>query len=107
MKKSLIVSISVFLVMLTMVLAVYALGHIWDVFTFVEDRVYHGFTYSGTLKNGRFHGDGVVIFQNGEKYDGGFANGRFDGEGTYWDADGRIVYTGIFKEGRIIDRGQD
>ena len=60
--------------------------------------------YSGTLSNGKFAGDGVLTFDNGDQYVGGFDGGRYDGRGTFVSADG-WSYQGTFSGGHIVGDG--
>jgi len=41
------------------------------------------FSYTGSLKNGLFTGDGAINFEDGSSYIGGFSDGRFSGGGVY------------------------
>lgn len=61
-------------------------------------------TYTGELRDGEPHGDGVLRLNNGDRYEGTFAGGVFHGEGTYTWADGRR-YTGRFENGSIAETG--
>ena len=54
-------------------------------------------TYVGEYKNGNFHGQGTLAFNNGEKYIGEFINGMRSGKGTLTWADGG-KYVGEFKD---------
>lgn len=49
--------------------------------------------YDGEVLNGKFHGNGTYIFNNGDKYTGEWKNGMIDGKGVYQYAGG-AVYTG-------------
>jgi hypothetical protein len=61
-------------------------------------------TYTGELRDGEPHGEGVLRLNNGDRYEGRFAGGLFHGEGTYTWADGRR-YSGRFENGRIAEAG--
>lgn len=51
------------------------------------------YEYTGDLVNGKPHGQGVAIYEDGAKYVGGFANGRKSGKGTQtWPSGSK--YTG-------------
>lgn len=39
-------------------------------------------TYKGNFKNGKMHGQGTFLFNNGTKYVGSFVNGKVQGKGT-------------------------
>jgi hypothetical protein len=57
-------------------------------------------TYSGSLINGKFTGDGKLAFENGDIYTGGFFEGRFNGRGNYISNEGWQL-EGIFSNGQI------
>lgn len=61
-------------------------------------------TYTGELRGGEPHGQGVLRLNNGDRYEGAFADGVFHGRGTYTWADGRS-YTGRFERGSIAEPG--
>jgi hypothetical protein len=60
-----------------------------------------GNEYSGSYRNGEFHGRGTYTFANGDKYIGGFKNGMFNGQGTMYWADGKEL-SGNFYYDRFI-----
>ena len=45
-------------------------------------------TYEGGYLNGKYHGQGVINFSNGDRYVGSFQYGKYDGYGTYYWRDG-------------------
>jgi hypothetical protein len=53
--------------------------------------------YSGEYKHNQKDGEGVYIFENGDKYVGGFKNEKFDGYGELTTKD--EIYKGQWKEG--------
>lgn len=56
-----------------------------------------GNRYYGTLKNGKYHGCGILIFaKSGNKYRGRFQEGEFHGQGTFLFKNGE-KYTGQFR----------
>ena len=51
------------------------------------------YTYTGELLDGKPHGQGVAVWEDGSRYVGAFANGRLSGKGTKtWPSGSR--YTG-------------
>ena len=87
-----------------------------------------GSTYTGSMKDGLFHGKGTRLFPKGEKYDGEYVNGQasgrgvftgyggskyeghflhgeFNGQGTYVRFDG-TRYAGEFKDGALEGNGE-
>ncbi len=63
-----------------------------------------GAEYHGDIRDGRFHGEGVLIRPNGDRYEGGFAEGVFEGKGRYVTATGD-VHEGEFTNGMFHGRG--
>lgn len=59
-------------------------------FADVDGDVY---TYTGPLVDGKPHGQGVAVWEDGGRYEGSFANGRLSGRGTKTWPSGS-VYTG-------------
>ena len=54
---------------------------------------------------GRRHGNGLMVFANGDRYEGDWKKGNIDGEGTYSYAQGGYTYTGHFKKGFVQGHG--
>jgi len=62
-----------------------------------------GGKYYGTLLNGKFHGKGRIVWENGAVYKGEFENGYYkDGEINYPDGD---KYKGHFAKGLFQGKG--
>ena len=59
------------------------------------------FAYSGTLRGGKFSGQGRIEFAEGGYYEGSFARGRFDGQGVFASVDG-WQFEGAFSGGKPI-----
>ncbi len=60
--------------------------------------------YTGDLRGGEPHGEGVLRLDNGDEYRGDFAEGLFDGRGVYrWSNGSR--YNGEFSRGKIEGQG--
>ena len=63
-------------------------------------------TYEGEQnQEGKYHGQGVITYSNGDKWEGEFKNGKpFNGQGTYTFLDG-TKYVGEFKDGLLNGQG--
>lgn len=55
--------------------------------------------YEGSWSNGMFDGQGVQIFENGEKYEGSFREDKFHGNGIFYKNDS-IIY-GSWKDNEL------
>lgn len=64
-----------------------------------------GGRYYGPLVNGRFHGRGRLVWDNGDVYEGDFVDGRMSGKGRRTRANGD-VYEGEFRAGRANGKGR-
>ena len=51
------------------------------------------------------HGDGLLVYLNGEQYRGKFKNGKYDGHGQLDDLSGR-EYVGNFSDGKFNGKGK-
>ena len=74
-----------------------------------DPRAWHH-VYDGTLRAGRFHGDGVLLWRDGREMAGQFANGLLQGEGRVRDADGNVVEGGFVQgvlQGEGVYRARD
>ena len=68
------------------------------------EYVSKAFKYEGEFSEGLKQGQGVYVWDNGDRYDGRFSNDRPDGLGKYHFANGDS-YEGEVKAGVIIGRG--
>ena len=68
------------------------------------EYVSKAFKYQGEFLEGLKHGNGVYVWDNGDRYDGTFAQDRPDGRGKYHFANGDS-YEGEVKGGVIAGRG--
>jgi len=66
-----------------------------------KTKNYTEFTFTGSLRDGRFTDHGSVLFPGGEQYNGNFAVGRFDGEGTLYCETNNWNFSGVFREGQF------
>lgn len=62
-------------------------------------------TYTGTLKDGRPHGQGRLQFRSGELFEGSFVAGLLEGQGLHIDVPGNR-YEGDFRSGRPHGEGR-
>jgi uncharacterized caspase-like protein len=78
----------------------------------MRGSTYHGkgeyvskvFKYEGDFRDGIKQGQGVYVWENGDRYEGTFTADRADGRGKYQFANGD-TYEGEVKAGEIIGRG--
>ena len=68
------------------------------------EYVSKAFKYEGEWNDGLKQGQGVYVWENGDRYDGAFAGDRPDGKGKYRFANGD-AYDGEVKQGVISGRG--
>src|SRR5258706_2455371 len=68
------------------------------------EYVSKAFKYQGEFLDGLKHGNGVYVWDNGDRYDGLFGQDRPDGRGKYHFANGDS-YEGEVKAGVIVGRG--
>lgn len=61
-----------------------------------------GSTYLGQWKNGNRHGQGVYEFANGDKYVGQYKDNRYEGEGTLYATNGSIINQGLWANGSFV-----
>ena len=57
------------------------------------------------FKDGKFHGKGAALYNNGDKYSGEFRYGDRDGEGIYTFSNGN-TYKGQFKSNQFHGKGK-
>ena len=61
-----------------------------------SDIIIFGHNYTGDLKDGKRHGNGKYIYQNGDTYEGMWANDKKEGEGILTYNNDRYTYVGTF-----------
>ncbi len=65
---------------------------------------WRGNVYIGQFRNGRFHGNGTLVWAGGKSnYTGEFEDGELDGMGTLQTEN--FVYTGSFKDNKLDGNG--
>ncbi len=72
---------------------------------YTENGARQDITYLGTVKAGKMHGRGQVMFADGEKYDGDLLDGVAHGQGAYFYRDG-TSFSGDWKNGCFKGRPQ-
>lgn len=63
-----------------------------------------GSVYTGMMKKGMMNGQGVLTYSNGDKYDGRWRDNLMDGYGTYNWSDGSW-YQGNYRKGKFHGHG--
>ena len=58
--------------------------------------------YNGEKRNGKFHGKGKLIDENGNTYEGEFQLGEFHGQGKFI-VDGNLTCEGKWVRGELIE----
>lgn len=58
--------------------------------------------YTGEMKNGVREGEGVLKMQDGRTYKGTFSNNLPNGKGTLYDANGREMLSGLWRNGIFV-----
>lgn len=61
-----------------------------------------GVRQAGAVVNGALTGHGVETRGSGERVEGEFKNGLADGYAAHWAADGRVIESGRFEQGRLV-----
>jgi hypothetical protein len=67
-----------------------------------KNSKYCGDKYEGEFKDSWYHGKGIYYWTDGRKYDGYFINGKKEGQGTLYAKDGKIIYSGIWKNDEFV-----
>ena len=70
-----------------------------------EKKEYSDGVYSGYMVNGKRHGKGTFILNNGDVYEGDFSEDLFHGHGKYTKIDGSF-YEGEFFNGNMHGKGK-
>ena len=68
-------------------------------------KEYSDGTYKGNFRNGKMHGQGTFVSNNGDKYVGNFVDGQACGRGTLTYANGN-KYVGNFKDSEPHGKGK-
>jgi hypothetical protein len=64
----------------------------------------YGFKYVGELKVGKPHGQGILTQSNGFSLVGEFEDGLLHGQGTSTYPSGRVFYSGLWVNGKMVDK---
>lgn len=60
------------------------------------------FSYTGSLLDGKFHGEGKILFSDGNVYSGIFKKGKFSGTFSYLDKDNNSL-EGVFENNKVVE----
>ena len=71
---------------------------------YVENLRILNATYTGEVLNGKRHGKGIQVWDDGAKYEGNWENDKSNGYGTFYHTDGD-VYQGYWKNNRANGKG--
>ena len=55
----------------------------------------------GQFYDGKKHGAGVILHENGNIYDGNWANGKMEGHGVFFDKKTSAYYDGIWNSNEL------
>ena len=96
---------AIIVIALVLMMALYALGAA-SMFRNRTAGTYfaEGMEFTGELGDGKFQGEGKIVFANGDTYEGALVRGRFEGFGVYASSEG-WRYEGKFSQGKPIDPG--
>lgn len=59
--------------------------------------------YTGQWQDGKKEGHGSYIWSDGKRYVGEFKNDKRNGQGTLFDADGSIIYKGLWADDKQVE----
>lgn len=62
------------------------------------------YRYSGSVRKGLPHGEGIAKYNNGQQYEGTFRKGNRDGVGTLFDSNRRILREGQWKNDIYVEK---
>ena len=80
----------------------------------MQDNLYHGQghliylngdEYTGSFRQGCREGEGKMVYQNGNVYEGSWHKGKHEGQGVYTEKRTANVYKGTFKDGKKHGEG--
>lgn len=63
-----------------------------------------GNVYKGDQRKGKRHGNGLLVYTNGDSYKGEFQFDLPHGTGKYISNDGESIYEGIWKKGILVQK---
>ncbi|MDC0163252.1 hypothetical protein OAI48_00185 [Candidatus Pelagibacter sp.] len=71
-----------------------------------EEKIFNNGTYKGEFKNSKFHGKGIMHYDNQDIYQGEWEKGFMNGQGTYMWADGH-KYEGEWEDDKKHGQGTE
>jgi hypothetical protein len=63
----------------------------------------NGNKYFGEWDQGKANGVGEMIYADNTRYVGDWKDSQADGIGTFYDKDGKVLYFGKWKTGKIVE----
>lgn len=54
------------------------------------------FSYTGTFKDDKIHGEGKLVYANGDTFEGSFAENKKNGKGIYTNKSKNEIYEGVW-----------
>lgn len=66
-----------------------------------------GKRYSGEWQNGMMDGQGVIVYPNRERYEGGFRQGKKHGKGDFYSSNGTLLREEEWKDGKLCQKDKD
>jgi len=74
----------------------------FNCYTKMLRRLGTGEKYEGELREGKYHGQGTLIYANGDKYVGEFKDGQRNGQGTLFSQDGIVKKQGGWASNNLV-----
>lgn len=68
-----------------------------------ERKINDGSSYKGGYVDGKAHGYGIYTFPDGSTYRGNYENGKRNGSGSEYSVDGKIINSGNWIDGRLVE----
>jgi len=72
----------------------------------LQDYPEKGDNYKGEIKDGKPHGKGIILYQNGDWREGNFVEGKVNGFGTFYSVENERKDFGEYKNGAREGKGK-
>jgi len=72
----------------------------------LQDYPYTGCIYKGAVKDGKPHGEGIIIYNDGDWHDGNFVEGKENGKGVFYSTENKRKDSGEYKGGVRFGKGK-